>query len=273
MDSASGQRGRRRRGDAHVDVLAAFVDGCKGGQQAGPGGGAAVADLVAVEVPLGIELVVQAGHRVRGGVQVGGDRQQPLLFRVEQEYQAHHHSERAPVHLAWCDLAEQGAPGLTVEPGQLTDEQLGSLPDLHAQGGGDFGLGLGTASKQSRQAGAVCAVGVLRRRQHPACGEQASESAQQVAFLKPQISIEHRRGGWLAGFGMHQCPQGAVGEQGQRDTSVTAQLGGLLGGRRLVPGRRGERYLIGHPVDQQSLGPAALAVWAVGDGVGAKPAS
>ena len=141
--------------DAHVDVLAAFVHGGEGGQQAGPGGGAAVADLVAVQVLLGVELVVQAGHRVRGGVQVGGDRQQPLLFRVEQEHQAHHHGERAPVHLARRDLAEQGAAGLAVEPRQLADEQLGGLPDLDAQGGGDFGLCLGAAGEQCRQAGAV----------------------------------------------------------------------------------------------------------------------
>ena len=54
---------------------------------------------------------------------------------------------------------------------------------------------------------------------------------------------------------------------------MTAQLGGLLGGRRLVPGCRGQRCPVGHPVDQQPLGAATLAVWAVGDRVGAKPAS
>ncbi len=54
---------------------------------------------------------------------------------------------------------------------------------------------------------------------------------------------------------------------------MTAQLGGLFGGRRLVPGCDGQRCPVGHPVDQQPLGAATLAVWAVGDGVGAKPAS
>ena len=45
--------------DAHLVVLAAAVDRGERREQARPGGGAQAGDLVAVQVPLGLELVVQ----------------------------------------------------------------------------------------------------------------------------------------------------------------------------------------------------------------------
>ena len=40
--------------NTHLVVFGACVHGGEGGEQAGPGGGAAVTDLIAVEVPFGI---------------------------------------------------------------------------------------------------------------------------------------------------------------------------------------------------------------------------
>ena len=75
--------------------------------------------------------------------------------------------------------------------------------------------------------------------------EQAGEGAQQVALLQPQVGVEHRGGRGLVRAGVDQDPQGAVGEQGQRDAAVAAQGRGLLGGGELMPGRRRQGLVVG----------------------------
>ena len=141
--------------DAHLVVLAAAVDSGKRSEQARPGRRAQADDLVAVQVPLGLELVIQRADRVGVRIELRLDREQFVFLGVQQEHQAHHDGERAPVDLARFDHAEQRARGLAVQPGQLADEEFHGLADLGAKGVGDLGLRGGALREQFGESAAA----------------------------------------------------------------------------------------------------------------------
>ena len=179
--------------------------------------------------------------RVRSRVQVGVDRQQPLFLGVQQEHQAHHDGERAPVDLARLDRAEQRAAGLAVQPGQLADQQLHRLADLGAEGVGDLGLRLGAAREQRGQADAVRAVACCGGGSTRRAAEQAGEGAQQVALLQPQVGVEHGGRGGLAGRAWTRTHSAPLVSSASGMPRWRHRLGGLLGRGRLCLVAVGQR--------------------------------
>jgi hypothetical protein len=80
-------------GQPELLVLHPAVDHAEGGEQALPGGVAALQRLLAEAVGLLLELPAQGGDRVGLVVELVAEQEQPALLGRQQEHQPHHHGD------------------------------------------------------------------------------------------------------------------------------------------------------------------------------------
>nr|WP_306284182.1 hypothetical protein [Streptomyces sp. Termitarium-T10T-6] len=173
-----------------------------------------------------LQLGAQEAGRVGLRVHLVVRRKQPALLGEEQEDDAHHHRDGAPVDLARRDtVGAQAGRAVLHSPGVGTadrvDQKFDRLTDLDAQGVGDLVARVQALLQQADEG-----LGLFVLEEAPAA-QEGDEGADDVPLggLVPADGVEDGRGRDAADRGPDQAPPAAVGEQAERDVVVAQEAG------------------------------------------------
>ncbi|MHB8663776.1 MAG: hypothetical protein ACYDH6_13915 [Acidimicrobiales bacterium] len=165
------------------------------------------------------ELLKEGGCGERAVVELVAERQQVALFRVQQQHEAHQHSDRRLVDAMRVDAYEKRALALAIGSADCGDKEFDRPADLLTELAGDLGLGRGGLGEQRLEA-----IWLGDGEETP-CAQHGREGIEKERFLGEQIGTE---GGCAAGACLrcpNQLPRDAVGGDADLDPGGSAQQG------------------------------------------------